>query len=297
MRRLGAAWGVLVALTLVLIAPSVSAVEQQTFYLGPDGIPKASLLLNPRGGEMPNYDPGRDVEPGLFLERSDRGLEEDEETRYQHWQIEAGGERLMGYPSLVIWSAADRFAPGKRGVFRVFLLDCDASGTNCAEIESVLETMDSGRGAAWVESTLDFQAVDHRFGEGRYLGLRIVVSAASETDMIFAYGNTSKRSRLTIYPDQAVGPVETTVAAERPLVDRSASMVQQASNVEPVPVTEEVVSVWPWLITLVLSTVALVALGALLMSSLTRPGRHERLLTGEHVSKGAQTRRISVSAR
>lgn len=297
MRGRGVAWGVLVALTLVLIAQSVSAAEQQTFYLGPDGIPKAPLLLNPRGGEMPNYDPGRDVEPGLFLERSDRGLEEDEETRYQHWQIEAGGELLVGYPSLVIWSAGDRFAPGKRGVFRVFLLDCDSSGTNCTEIESVLETMDSGRGAAWVESTLDFQAVDHRFGEGRYLGLRIVVSAASETDMIFAYGNTSKRSRLTIYPEQPIRPVETTVAAERPFVDRPASMAQQSADMEPVVQGEEVVAVGPWLITLLLSTVALVALGALLMSSLTKPGRHERLLTGEHVSDGAQTRRISVSAR
>jgi len=49
------------------------------------------------------------------------------------------------------------------------------------------------------------------------------------------------------------------------------------------------VSVWPWLITLVLSTVALVALGALLMSSLTKPGRHERLRGGQHVAVIART--------
>ena len=91
-------WGVLVALTLVLLAPGVALAEQENYYLGPDGVPRAQLMFNPLGGEMPNYDRGRDVEPGLLLQRSSRGLEEDDATRFQHWQIETSGQHLTGYP-------------------------------------------------------------------------------------------------------------------------------------------------------------------------------------------------------
>ena len=68
-------WGVLIALTLVLLAPGAALAEQENYYLGPDGVPHAQLMFNPLGGEMPNYDRGRDVEPELLLQRSSRGLE------------------------------------------------------------------------------------------------------------------------------------------------------------------------------------------------------------------------------
>lgn len=295
------------ALSLVILAPVLaSAVEQETYYLGPEGIPHGELLLNPRSGELPNYDKGRDVKPGLLLERSDLGLDEVDEARFQHWQVEAGGERIAGYPSFVIWGAAARFEAGKTGTFTAFLLDCNAAATSCDEIGSGEATIDSGRGETWVEALIDLPEVDHHFGERRYLGVRVVVSADSETDMMFAYGNTSQRSRLTIYPEPPVGPEEPAIAPADPLA------------VPPVPPVEDVVvpvappaesdlpmtassageeSVWPWLATLVLSTVALVAVGATLMSSLTKPGRHERLTGGEHVAAIARTGPRSALAR
>ena len=206
-------WGVLIALTLVLLAPGVALAEQENYYLGPDGVPRAQLMFNPLGGEMPNYDRGRDVEPGLLLQRSSRGLEEDDAARFQHWQIETSGQRLTGYPSMVVWSAADMFEAGRQGVFTVYLLDCDTTGSDCDNLGSKVATVDSGTGATWIETTLDFPALDHQFGEGRHLGVRIVVSSASETDMIFAYGYASQRSRLTIHSEQPARAVETTVAA------------------------------------------------------------------------------------
>ena len=300
MRRLGVSWGVLVALTLVIFAPvAAAAADQESYYLGPDGVPHGELLLNPRGGEMPNYDMGRDVEPGLLLERSDRGLAEDDETRFQHWQSEASGVRLSGYPSLAIWGAADRFESGKRGVFTVFLLDCTATGADCDEIGSRVATIDSGRGATWIEEMIDFPQVDHLFGERRYLGVRIVVSAASETDMMFAYGSTAQRSRLTIYPEPPARPAQTIVTAPPPPVE-DLVVVASSGKESQLPTAAPpmaAVSVWPWLITLVLSTVALVALGALLMSSLTKPGRHERLRGGQHVAAIARTGPRSIQVR
>jgi hypothetical protein len=290
---------VLLALTLLVVAPLAAvAAEQESYYLGPDGVPFGSLLLNPLGGEMPNYDKGRDVEPGLILERSELGLIEDDEAKFQHWQLEASGERLTGYPSLKIWGAADRFESGKLGVFSVFLLDCNSSGTDCDEISSGEAMIDSGRGATWTEAVVDFPEVDHRFEERRYLGVRIVVSAESETDLMFAYGYTAHRSRLTIYADAPSRPIETSVAPTEPVED-VVVVPPPAAQAEPQGLEPPVaaVSVWPWVLTLLVSTAALVALGALLMSSLTRPGRHERLPGGQHVATVAHSGLRSVRAR
>jgi hypothetical protein len=300
MRGSGVKRGVLVALTLVLLAPGVAHAEQENYYLGPDGVPRAQLMFNPLGGEMPNYDRGRDVEPGLLLQRSSRGLEEDDAARFQHWQIETSGQRLTGYPSMVVWSAADMFEAGIHGVFTVYLLDCDVTGTDCDNLGSKVANVDSGSGASWIETTLDFPALDHRFGDGRYLGVRIVVSSASEADMIFAYGYASQRSRLTLHSEQPVQAVDAPVTAA-PFVTGAADFAAEPAMVvapeDPVvdiaPVSA--VSIWPWLTTLVISTVGLISVGGLLLASLTKPGRHARSQDGERPS-ARQTSRISVSA-
>jgi hypothetical protein len=292
---------VLGVLTLVSLAPAVAAAsERETYYLGPQGVPIGELLLNPLTGELPNYDKGRDVKPGLLLERSDRGMAELDETKYQHWQREVGGERLIGYPSLVIWGAAARFEPGKAGSFEVFLLDCNAMAGDCDEIGSGEATIDSGRGDTWIEAVVDFPEIDHRFAERRYLGVRVVVSADSETDMMFAYGNTAQRSRLTFFPEPPQRAAETALAA--PTTSVAAVVAAPIPSVEAAPAPTDApppspVSLWPWLITLVVSTLALVAVGAVLMSSLTEPGRHERLLGGEHVAAFPRTGSRSDPAR
>ena len=301
MRGSGVKWGVLVALTLVLLAPGVAHAEQENYYLGPDGVPRAQLMFNPLGGEMPNYDRGRDVEPGLLLQRSSQGLEEEDATRFQHWQIEASGQRLTGYPSMVVWSAADMFEAGIHGVFTVYLLDCDVTGSVCDNLGSKVANVDSGAGAAWIETTVDFPALDHQFGDGRHLGVRIVVSSASEADMIFAYGYASERSRLTIHSEQPVRAVEAPVTAA-PFTAGAADFAAEPAAVVVVPEDPVVhvapastASIWPWLTTLVISTLGLIAVGGLLLTSLTKPGRHQRPQDDEHPS-APQTSRISVSA-
>jgi hypothetical protein len=305
------AWGVLIALTLVLLVPGVALADQENYYLGPDGVPQAQLMLNPLGGEMPNYDRGRDVEPGLLLHRSTRGLTEDDPTRYQQWQMDLSGQRLVGYPSMVVWSAADGFEAGQHGVFTVYILDCDASGGDCERLGSRTATMDSGAGGAWVETIVDFSSLDHTFGQGRNLAVRIVVPSASEADLMFAYGYTTQRSRLTMHSDKpetvidgsAAGPSmpspadlvgasphASTAVAEAAAAPSEPAFTEPASS-ETAPET----SFWPWLITLALSTAGLVGVGLSLMSSLTPPDRHQHPGAPAREDRG-QRRRISVSA-
>jgi hypothetical protein len=299
MRGPGVKWGVLVALILVLLAPGVALAEQENYYLGPDGVPRAQLMLNPLGGEMPNYDRGRDVEPGLLLQRSSRGLAEDDEARFQHWQIDVSGQRLTGFPTMVVWSAADMFEGEKQGVFTVYLLDCDNTGTDCENLGSKVATIDTGAGSTWVETIVDFPALDHRFDEGRHLGVRIVVTSASEADLIFAYGYAAQRSRLTLHTEQPVRTLESTVSPT-PMTagaaDFGAAVAATATPEAPVaaaPVVETG-SFWPWLTTLLISTVGLVSVGGLLLASLAKPGRHEA--ASEMHPSGRQTSRISASA-
>jgi hypothetical protein len=256
-------------------------------------------MLNPLGGEMPNYDRGRDVEPGLLLQRSSRGLAEDDAAHFQHWQIDASEQRLTGFPSMVVWSAADMFEAEKQGVFTVYLLDCDKTGTVCENLGSKAATIDTGPGGTWVETMVDFPALDHRFAEGRHLGVRIVVSSASESDLIFAYGYAAQRSRLTLHTEQPVRVLEGTVSPT-PLTAGAADFgAAVAATARPeasvkVAVAVEPGSFWPWLTTLVISTMGLVLAGGLLLASLTRPGRHEA--PPEDHPSGRQTSRISVSA-
>ncbi len=295
-----AARGSVIALTLVLFAPAAVASEQENFYLGSDGFPQNSLVANPRGGEMPNYDLGRDIEPGLFLERSNLGLAETDDTRYQHWQIDMGGQSMSGYPSVVIWSAPARFDAGKRGELSVYLLDCNKAGGDCTELGLAEVTIEKGRGGAWTESILDFEPIDHRFGAGRYLGVRIVVPESSGSDMMLAYGYPKQRSRLTIHTEPPAAPVETVAAAPASPPDESEiatdkmnrlSLVVSASAAE----SDHAAPAWTWVVSLALSTLMLVVLGFFLVSCLTKPGRHERRFV-TYSPESALTERITVSA-
>jgi len=296
-----AARGSVIALTLVFLAPVALASEQETFYLGPDGFPQGSLVTNPRGGEMPNYDPGRDIEPGLFLERSGLGLAESEDTKYQHWQTEMSGQSIIGYPSLVIWSAPERFNAGKRGVLSVYLVDCDAIGADCLELGASEVTIAIGRGAAWVDSELDFDPIDHRFGSGRYLGVRVVVPESSESDMMLAYGYPKQRSRLTISTEPPSSPVETVATSSDLRLDASEIAIDKMSRLslvvsESVARSDDAAPTWNWAVSLALSTLMLVVLGAFLVSRLTKLGRHERRFMADN-SESRRTERITVSTR
>ncbi len=286
MRRITVARWAVVAVALTLFAPAAGAAttEQETRYLGTDGFPRASLVPNPAGGELTNFDRGRDVEPGLFLQRSSRGLAETDETRFQHWQADAEGRRIAGYPVLVIWAATSRFDPTVTARFEAFLLDCNRTGSECAEIDSSPAVVPAGA-EEWSEISVEFGAVDHDFDEGRHLGVRIVASETSESDLMLAYGYPAHRSRLTIYADRpVVEPVATTAAPVTMGAQVNNELMRRGNAVPeaPIAISVPVETSWSWLATMVLSSLALAGLGAALVRTLTRPGRHEARFVSTH---------------
>jgi len=284
----------LAVLSLGVLIPVASAADTETFFLGPEGVPRGSLIGTPAGGEMPNYDRGRDLEPGLLLARSETALLETDETRYQHWQAVMTGRRLAGYPTLVVWSAAAGFTPEMTGAFSIFLLDCPESAIACTELTGQEVTVGSDSSGNWVETEVALPAIDHVFADGRYLGVRIVVSEKSESDMMFAYGYPKYRSRLTLSSDAPPALAETTVQTA-PLAS-----LETLERVKPSPIVTieieaagDIGSLTPWLATLIASTVLLVILGVVLVFTLSPHGRRERSRFGSHGSRGRNRTLIS----
>ena len=295
---LAAARGVMVALLVLALVPVASAAsEQETFYLGPDGYPNGSLVPSPSGGEMPNFDRGRDIYPGLSLERSTLGPAETDGARFQQWQGEMGGRRLTGYPSVVIWSAPAGFDTGKTGVLSFHLLDCDAEGGDCVELGSSQVTVDPRYGETWVESRVDFEVIDHLFADRRHLRVMVVVDDASETDMMLGYGYPKQRSRLTIFRESPLPLVDAVAASIAPAAldaDLLSEKLERLNVMASTHASEPDAAgmPWHWLASLTLSTLALAVLGAMLISNLTKLGRHEeRFVAG----RSGHARRISLS--
>jgi hypothetical protein len=291
---------VIAVLSLGVLLPVASAADSETFFLGPEGVPIGSLIGTPDGGEMPNYDRGRDLDPGLLLLRSEAGLAETDESRFQHWQAVMTGNRLVGYPTLAVWSAAAGFEPDLTGVFTVYLLDCPESAVRCNELASHQVTVapDASSTGTWVETEVVFPAVDHQFADGRHLGVRIVVSETSEADMMFAYGYPKYRSRLTVSPDTPLAMTEMAAAPiAAPVLPASVDRMQQVKPFSTAGAeVEEVVgtgSLTPWLVTLTGSTVLLVILGVVLVFTLSPHGRRERSRFGSHGSRGRNRTVIS----
>ncbi len=279
MRRSSAARYLLVVLLTTGVASTAGAVtgDQETFYLGIDGFPRASLVSNPTGGELPNFDRGRDVEPGLFLERSGSGLDETDAARYQQWQGGVGERRIEGYPQVVLWAAAPRFNPELSAEFDAYLLDCNSTGERCSPLGEAEARLAAGS-SDWTEVVIGFDPIDHHFTEGRRLAIRVVVPESSESDLMLAYGFPNYRSRLTIFREQPMTSVVVNEAAA-PEIDAHdhSERVRRSTNATPGPVVSAPVSEspWSWLGTVAFSTITLLVLGAFLVRGLTRPGRHE----------------------
>ena len=273
LRLLGAT--LVASAVLVALAPAALA-DSETHFLGPDGLPNSTLIGTPDGGEMPNYDLGRDLEPGTLLLRTDGGLAETDPARFQQWLASMGGRAVTGYPSVVIWAAGAGFQADAAGVFTVFLLDCpDDSGTNCAELASTTTSFHTG--PDWAEVEVAMPAIDHPFSDGHSLGVRVVASDRSDIDLMFAYGYPKFRSRLVISDEAPAATTLATTYFETPPAARLIEPAPVATSLEAETVdTAERAGLGAgftsWLATTAISTLALAVLGFGLLAAVT-PGR------------------------
>jgi hypothetical protein len=184
------------------------AATTTTFYLKGSGVPVAPLSeIAPSAGTLPNHDPGRDDAPGLLLHKGG-GEQETDPAKHQMWLAAEGELLLDGAATFTFWSAMKDFDTDKKGRVKVFLLDCNPSGTDCLKIAS------AARGAnpwnsetGWVARTVDFGTVGHTIAADRSLAVKLVVTNQSHDDMWFAYDTVSYTSALVV---QATSPPPTT---------------------------------------------------------------------------------------
>ncbi len=170
-------------------------------YLTGTGVPQANLSMGSVGnGALPNYDAGRDDDPGLTLKKTNKGVGETDPSKYQIWIGPSTGLDLDGQASLTFWSAMKDFDESKDGEVEAYLLDCATSGDDCKVIDSGsirLERWSAGS-SGWVSRTINFGSVSHSFAPGRSLAVKAVVANDSGDDMWFAYGVATYPSALAV---------------------------------------------------------------------------------------------------
>ncbi|MFQ5967205.1 MAG: hypothetical protein ACE5MI_06295 [Acidimicrobiia bacterium] len=180
-----------------------------TYYLKGDGVPQATLSTTaPTATVLPNYDPGRDSDPGLLLKKSSLGLAETDPTKYQLWGTAPGAVTVDGPANLVFWSAMKDFEDDKEATVAAALLDCVTPGVSCVTVATGTVTADpwSGGSSTWVEHTLDFGTVSYTVAAGRVLAVKVVVDdTPADDDMWFAYDTVDYQSRLNINTSSLIG--------------------------------------------------------------------------------------------
>ena len=264
-------------------AATAHAVDADAFYLKNDGIPIASLEERPpKAGELANFDPGRDITPGLLLERTPNGLAETDEAKFQHWQNEVGALTISGIPTLVLWASLKDFDPTKVGVFTAYILDCPSWGYDCTTLVAVEHAFQLRPTDSWVETMINFPEVEYEIPEGRALGIKIVVSSKSEDDLLFAYDRLSYRSRLVFASQPLVAAVTGEAQDVAPAIfeDPAPALtgpVEEVAGAEVVvapPEDRGMSPAWEWFISLTVSGLMLGTLSVLLLENLFGRGSH-----------------------
>lgn len=283
---------VIAIVMLAMMFPTVIAVattqDTGTLYLTDEGFPKSSMTpVPPDRGELPNFDPGRDLSSGLILERTPLGLQEADESKYQQWQSDSRGHLLSTVPNLFLWVATEGFDSSKTGVITVYLLECAVWGEDCKAIAAKHHSFQTDPDESWVEAKISFGPVDYQIPDGRVLALRVVAAMESETDVLLAYDRFEYRSRLA-FATRSLVPVDELVpeALLASIAESSSEpVVSETPTPAPPPQVEASASVetsgLPWLAVLGLSTALMLVLGLVLLGTLGSGGQH-RTSNGVH---------------
>ena len=197
--------------------PVADGATVSVLYLKSPGVPTAALSASsPTAGSLPNYDPGRDAEPGLVLVKSNEGWQTNDPVKYQQWVAPAGAMSIGGGVSLEFWSAIEDMEDDEKGVVTAYLLECDPSGNSCAKVgQGSIQRDPWSSSETWVKRVIDFGHIDHDIPGERSLAVKITVGNNSDDDMWFAYDTTSFPSALVINGSTTTTtapPTTTTVA-------------------------------------------------------------------------------------
>lgn len=220
MRQLTALVGVL-ALILAVPLPALATTEPIYFYPDDDGYPAASLKTTSPTYLGPMLDIDGNGKQGRRVDKSDKGLSETDDRKYQQWSVPASLLQVSGSATLTIWFADKSFHGGDTNRLVAYILDCGSSGCITLATASNDVTVPDGENV-FSQTTLTFPSFDHSFASGRSLRLRIMLDKDfSDDDMTIAYDTTSYVSRLRL--NKVVPPPTTTTTTTSTISTSSTS--------------------------------------------------------------------------
>ena len=147
-----------------------------------------------------NYDQDRDAQSGLLIAKGGTDENEAGATKHQVWRTGALSSSLAldGTVTIDFWSAVKDFTLSTAGTVTLYLRDYD--GSSHIEIANGTVTKADWQGGVsdFVANTLSIASVDYTISAGNQLELKLIVGAASEDDMWFAYDTTAHPSVVGI---------------------------------------------------------------------------------------------------
>ncbi len=180
-------------------------------YLNAAGVPRAGFDTAAPTGALVNLDPHRDEDLGLLLLRTSGGSGETDPTKHQLWSGSQNIIPLQGAASLVLTAAMADFSSTAGGRLNAYLQDCKSNLKSCSTISSAsVSRQPWSTGGSWATVTFGFGQVDHQFGAGRKLVVRVTVDGASDGDMRIAYNAAAYQSRLIVMGGEGTTTTTTT---------------------------------------------------------------------------------------
>ena len=216
-------------LVLALFGPAAwGATTSFDLYLRGDSEPQGSMsTAAPSGGSLPNFDSGRNSDPGLTLSKTDGGSSETDPTKYQRWDYDASGLHLV-VTGFTIWATMKDFDTDKTGRIAVYLMDC---GSSCVVLDSSTHNV-PGTGS-WVKVSSPV-GVDRSFAAGHSLSVQIVVLGNADDDMWFAYAIAGYPAALTT---QQVIATTTTTSTTTTTAPTTTTLPSSSSTSSTIPST------------------------------------------------------------
>lgn len=187
-----------VGFNIATLTVALAGTENVTYYLKGTALPVAGMSTTPVSGPLDDFNAlGDDDKPGRTLDDTDKGIAETNKDHYQQWEVPADALTIDGPSTLVIWIAAKDFDPAHTVSAQIFLLDCP--GNPCTQLATATQGYFTP-GSGFAKLVMTFPPVEHTFGAGRRLAVRIVYPKpkGDAARIWLAYAASSYPASLTI---------------------------------------------------------------------------------------------------